>query len=509
MNLRLLCRFLLPVALVCAQARAAERPKIEISLASADRHLAKLPPQDPWERNPDASTLAWGESHLLHALVDLYEATGDAKYLAEVARRGDRLLAHRDDRRGVADGSGKIRPAWSMASKYVVAEGAIRDAAGREVARLRSTRSAQNNQTKVELAPDAEAPGRYRLTVSNSHFRRTERWTGLDLAQVAVAVNAERQPLPTRPGEVDGKPSALLTWQPVAGATGAVPAQTVQLRPIPLAFMGYLGVIYHPLVRLADHVRKHPALAELAPAAARFVAAAEESYADADARLWREGPAAGEGYYLTCERGESFPYDNVGQPFNFLGRHAATQFALARLTGKAAYRERAEKLVRLFVNRLRHDPKSDLYVWHYWYEPVTTTGWSAEKSPSFNLPNQPRAPAIEDVSHGALDIAMVVAAAEAGVVIGPTELGRFARTLLVNVLNPGRTGIRPRVDGSGKDYPDYFPALSVWLDLAAADPAVYREIRRTVETGGPDHLQLIAALLKWERRLGAAGATPR
>ena len=60
---------------------------VDLSVARADVLLARLPAGDPWEKTPDGSTLAWGESHLLHALVDLYEATGEAKYLAEVARR--------------------------------------------------------------------------------------------------------------------------------------------------------------------------------------------------------------------------------------------------------------------------------------------------------------------------------------------------------------------------------------------------------------------------------------
>jgi hypothetical protein len=217
------------------------------------------------------------------------------------------------------------------------------------------------------------------------------------------------------------------------------------------------------------------------------------------------GPGTDEGYYLCCERGESFPFDNVPEPFNYLGRHTAAQLALHRLTGRPEYRERAVRMARLFRNRLKHDAERDLYTWNYWYEPVTSTGWSPANSPSLNLINYPPVAAVEDISHGVLDLALVLSAHAAGEVFDDQDVRRLANTLLVHVLNPARTGVRRRVDGSGGEYPDYFPALAGWLELAGATPAVYLEIRRTVANGGPENLPLIAALLKWERRTLSSG----
>ncbi len=476
----------------------------DISPKRADELIARLPAGDPWIKTPDASTLAWGESHLMHAFVDLYEATGDAKYLAEVAHRGDRLLTHRDDRRGIADGSGHVRPAWSMASKYVVAEGALADAAGRTVITLRSTPTAYNNLTKIVVEP--AAGGRFSIHVSNAQFKREERFADLSLdpEDARFVEKNVNTPKPTHSAKAGtfSEHSNLLRATVVETRGESLAAQRLTLRPIPLAFMGYLGVIYHPMLRFAEIVKGDVRHAALVPAADRFVTAAAESYADASRRLWREGPAAGEGFYLTCEPGESFPFDNVGLPFNYLGRHTAAQLALHRLTGRAEYRERAEKMARLFQRRLKLDVTADLYVWNYWYEPITTTGWTPANSPSRNIPNYPPAAAIEDISHGVLDIALVVSAREAGLVFDDSDLRRFARTLLTHVLNPARTGVNRRVDGSGGEYPDYLPALAGWLALSAADAAVYRDIRRTVETSGRDDLALVAALLKWERRLG-------
>ena len=469
--------------------------------AHADALIARLPAEDPWLKRPDGSTLAWGESHLLHALVDLFEATDDPRYLEEAARRGDQLLAHRDDRRGARDGSGQSRPAWSMADKYVVAEGTLPDSAGQPALQLRSIRSSHNHLTRIEVVP--EAGGRFTLKLANDQFRRTEEFAGLSLDPqdarfVTKAVNAPLTGRATRPGHHTHHSALVFVTIP----PGAKPPAggSITLRPIPLAFGGYVGVIYHPLLRLAELVRARPELAPLRPAADRFVQAAEESYADLARRLWRDGPGPGEGFYLSCERGESFPYDNIGLPMNYLGRHTATELALHRLTGRPEYRARAERMARLFQRRLKHHTRHDLYSWLYWYEPATE-GWKPEQSPSVNTPYLPPNRAVEDVSHGVLDVALAVSAAQAGVVFERRDLERFARTLLHNVLTPARDGVRRRVDGTGDPFPGFLPALAGWLELSVADPAVYREIRRTLETTRTAELTVVAAVLKWERRL--------
>lgn len=476
-----------------------------LTLAHAEALVARLPAGDPWERIPDGSTLAWGEAATLHALLDLFEASGDGRYLADVARRGDRLLTHRDDRRGVVDGSGKSRPAWSMGSRYAVAEAVLVDAAGAPALRVRSAPNNFNDQTRLEVV--AESRARFTLRVSNAHFRREETFAGLSLdpadTRFAVRVVNSSEPFATpRAGSGTG-PSQLVRVEVASGGRVPPDAQSLMLRPIPLAFNGYLGVIYHPLMRFAERVRGIPGDAALTAAAGRFVVAAEESYADLHRRLWRDGPGEGEGTYLTCEPGESFPYDNVGLPFNFLGRHTAVELALHRLTGRAEYRDKATRMTQLFLRRLRRDVARDLYTWNYWYEPITTTGWRPPDGPSRNIPWLKPIAIVEDISHGALDIALVVEAHRAGVLVTETDLLRFARTLRLNVLTPDRSSVLRRVDGQGGVHADYVPALAGWLELAGSDPEVYREIRRVAEAVQTSDLGLIAALLKWERRLSA------
>ncbi len=478
---------------------------IEVSRTRADMLISKLPKSDPWDARPDGSALAWGEAATLETLVDMYEATDDPAYLKEVARRGDRMLTHRDDIRGVSDGSGKSRPAWSMGLKYVVAKGELRDVLGNISINIRSTTYANNNLTIVELIPDAKI-GRFSLKITNSFWKRNESYTNLSINPnddrfIEKIVNDPLSPYSTRAGDFSEIKSNLIRVQ-VKGSTAPV-AQNITLDPITLAYTGYLGIIYHPLLRLAELAKQKSELAELRPAAKRFIKAAEESYRDATARLWRNGPNQGEGYYLTCERGESFPADNVGQPINFLGMHTSSQLALYRLTGKREYLERSEKMARLLKNRLQYNQDSDLYVWTYWYEPMTTIGWKPEDMLSSNVMIYKGSPNVEDSSHGVLDIAMVTAANRAGIVFTKEDVLRFSNTLLKNVILPDRSGIRRAVDGKGGDHAAFFPILHGWLELAAFNPEVYQEIRKTYLNRAEENLAFTAELLRWERKMKA------
>lgn len=255
----------------------------KISVQRAKEILKKLPQGDPWEKTRDASALSWGEAPTLQALVDLYEATRDKQYLLELISRGDRLLGHRDDKRGVADGSGKIRPAWSMGSKYVAANGKLLDEGGTPFIELRSTPSSNNNLTSIKVIL-ADKPSRFSLAVTNEFYKRNETFSDLSLdpaddRYVEKIVNDPLSPYSARAGDYTEKSNLIRVIKVNGKAKPA--AQTIQLTSIPLAYMGYLGIIYDPLMRFAEIVKKDPKLARMLPAADRFIQAAEESYRDA------------------------------------------------------------------------------------------------------------------------------------------------------------------------------------------------------------------------------------
>lgn len=474
--------------------------KVLVTRERADELLAIAGTTDPWTKRPDGSTIAWAEASALESLMDMYEATGDRRYLDEASMRSNRTLSRRDDKRGVKDGSGKSRPGWSMGLKYVVAAGQLNDAAGRPVITIKSTPSAYNDSTKVEIIP--AGTDRFTIKVYNNHYKRYETFTGLSLSKtddrfIEKIVNDPMSPYGAKSGEYTDK-SNLIRVKVTGAAQPA--AQLVYLKPVPLAYMGYMGIIYNPMLRFAEAVRKDPKLNDLVPAANYFIRSAEESYADAN-RLWRNGHNQGEGYYVTCERGESFPADNVGQPINFLGMHTSAQLALYRLTGKKEYLERSEKMSRLLKNRLKYDQQGDLYVWTYWYEPMTTKGWTPEDNLSANVMQYKAAYNIEDTSHGTLDIAMVMAANRAGIVFDDIDVKRFTNTFLKNVILPDHSGLRRKVDGEGDEHLPYFNALHGWLELAEKNPDVYHAIRHAYINKGQENPAFCAALLKWEKKL--------
>ncbi|HZP84503.1 MAG TPA: hypothetical protein VFB21_22905 [Chthonomonadaceae bacterium] len=65
------------------------------------------------EEQNKGGELAWGESYLLMAYMDMYRATGDADYLRHLVAHFDRVLKNRDDVLGKADAfAGKPLAGW-------------------------------------------------------------------------------------------------------------------------------------------------------------------------------------------------------------------------------------------------------------------------------------------------------------------------------------------------------------------------------------------------------------
>ena len=499
--MRLLCLVPLLVAFLLSAPRALA---VEITVERADALLAERD-VDPWERSKDASVLAWNEAYVIDALLDLHEATGDAKYLDEFVCRADRILSHRDDARGFADASGKVHKRWSIGTKYTVAEAVLVDAAGRASIRLRSTPSANNHVTKVRVEPADD--GAFTLRVSNKVWKRTETLEGL-----SVEPSSERHfprrvnhdaPLPKPPAATDSAgPSLLLRATPGGESVAPPVAQEVTLTPLWHAHVGYVGILYHPMLKFALRVKGDASLSRFRSAADRYVAAAEESYAEIR-DYWRDGPGDGEGYYIGAQRGGPAPYDNVPQAMNYQAKQACSELALHQLTGKPVYLDHATRIGRLLKNRLEHRADGDLYVWKYWYEPLTT-GWTRENSPSDHYPVHAPYDVMEDASHATLEVGMITALADAGVVFDAADVRRVANTFLRNVAQQDRGGFNAYVDGTDGPAEYQNAAVFGWLPLAAADREVYAVCREIYVKRGKDDLKSVARLLKWERVLRAA-----
>lgn len=474
----------------------------KVNIERADELYSNFFKEDSWKKTPDAATLAWGESYTLQALVDLFEATQNRKYLEEVAFRGKRLLSYRDDRRGIKDGSGVSRPGWTTNGDFVVAVGCLTDKKGRQVVCLRSTTFDYNNSTQVRIRPASY--GRFNMEVFNDRKNRTEIFDDLSLdpsdqRYIEKIVNDPMAPINARPGKYFEKSHLLRTTKIYPGSILDT-ALEITLTPVPIAFMGYAGIIYEPLMRFAEIVKKTDALSDLLPVASDFIIAAEETYKDAAARLWRNGPNKDEGYYLCSEKGESFPWDNVGLPFNFLAKHVSTELSLFRLTGRVEYVERSSKMIRFFKNRLQYDPGNNAYIWDYWYEPVTTTGWTQSDSISENMQFLKPFSGPEDVSHAALTVSFVEAGYTMGIGFDAVDLKRFANTLTHNIL--GKSEFLCSADVAGKGNGNaYFLQVYHYLFLSKADPLVYDLIYNAYSNSDGESLPFLASLLKWKNRM--------
>jgi hypothetical protein len=190
------------------------------------------------------------------------------------------------------------------------------------------------------------------------------------------------------------------------------------------------------------------------------------------------------------------PYDNVGEPFNYLAKHACAELALHQLTGKPRYKDHAVRIATLLKNRLELRD-GDRYVWKYWYEPLTT-GWKRADDVSDHYPSHLPYAVAEDSSHATLDIAMVLAMHEAKLVFDDRDVQRFANTFLKNVVNRTRDGFNAAVDGGGNGG-DRFESAAVygWVPLTSADPAVYDACRDVYLNRGREDFKSVARLLRW------------
>lgn len=471
----------------------------KINIERADNLYNKHFKEDVWKKTPDAATLAWGESYTLQALVDLYSATKNRSYLDEIAFRGKRLLSYRDDRRGIKDGSGESRPGWTTNGDFVVAEGRLVDKNRQPVILLRSTTFDYNNSTQVKISPTSNR--RFNMKVFNDRKNRIEMFNDLSLdpsdhRYIEKVVNDPMAPINAKPGKYFEK-SHLLRVTKVYPGRELDTLHEITLTPIPIAFMGYAGIIYDPLMQFAEIVRSTESLSDLLPVVSDFITAAEETYKDAASRLWRKGSNKDEGYYLCSEKGESFPWDNIGLPFNFLAKHVSTELALYRLTGHVEYLERSTKMIHFFKNRLQYDEKNDAYVWDYWYEPVTTTGWTQADSISENMQFLKPFSGPEDVSHASLTISFVEAGYKMGIGFNEIDMNRFANTLINNIL--GKTDLLCSADVAGKgDGKGYFPQVYYFLFLSKVNTVVYDLIYSAYFSSNIESFPFLTALLKWE-----------
>jgi hypothetical protein len=416
----------------------------------------------------------------------MFEATGDRRYLEKFVAHGDRVLARRDDMRGVTDDRGRSLPAWRTANPYTVGSAVLADAGGRPVLELRSALPAAS-RSSVTVVPGT-APGSFRLDLSNS--ARVNQITSPcgppkpapaasydnltmrrgDPSYAVDAVNAAFGASPMLATARDARADPTVDAQPALG--------TFAFRSLPYVHPVHTGQITFPLARFVRLVRERPELASVpryARAADRYLEAAQQAVAvhDPDWRI----TADGQGSYA-FPRGAPVRFDGADAPLNQSLAMGRTLYELALVTGRPDYAAKVVALARSFRGDLVPDPRGS-YVWSYaWRRSAVFLGWTLANRPSDHTLWFDGFRSAEDTGHGWIDVAFAVATLSRPVgppVFTESDIAALAATFTRNLATVDPSGaptVWDHVDGTGC-VGVYDAIAAAWMPLAAWDPAVF------------------------------------
>jgi hypothetical protein len=380
----------------CADHGAAAEPDAAASLspALADRARAAIAALDRRDnyRSADSSTLAWGESSILTSYYWMYEATRDPAWLDRIVRRVDVILSN------LSPGE-EIGPGWRT-TRYSVA--------------LVEASAAQGNTSHAAIRPDPariygiatahQVTGHaYEIEISPQNTMEIRDSTsGERIAAMALPADGRITQIAAIVLVIEGKP------QP--GDRFIVRTQAPKL----MEYVVHDGMILTPIALFCAAVHNDGSLAPAyGEAARRYLEIMETQLFPKWEPYWRDLPDGGGAYTAQNDPAQRFPGATL--PHNQYLALGRTCVALYRITGKALYRERAEKMARFFKRNLRLVGQH--YEWNYW---DYAGPWDEEAR---------RMAHVEDTSHGHIDIGFVVDAYDAGMVFDREDMERFARTV--------------------------------------------------------------------------------
>lgn len=247
------------------------------------------------------------------------------------------------------------------------------------------------------------------------------------------------------------EPDGYTGWPKPAGAsTSAVPDFSTD------NMLGEaMGLL--PVVRMADTIRKTPALQEKYGGKAReYLALAEQTFEKWDARgCWREVEHGGlwvvppfgldpktekwtEGY----ERRKT---DGFSHPANKQNLIAGWLIAMHDVTKKPVYRERAAQWARQMKARMRLRENGKYYVWNYW-DPAGPWDYQPDGSAKHWIGVHPNGGYYE------IDVEGIVTAYEHGLVFTKAEIDRLIATNRDFMWNGKVAGAAfQRIDGGEPD----------------------------------------------------------
>jgi len=212
-----------------------------------------------------------------------------------------------------------------------------------------------------------------------------------------------------------------------------------------------------PLVMMAGEILKTPALqANYRATAESWLRLAGQTFEKWDARgCWRDVPAGGlwvvpdwgmdlktgnwtEGYAQRATNGFSNPDNKQNQIARWL-------LALADVTQKPVYRERAEKWFRLMKSRMKTREDGKYFVWNYW-DPAGPWDYQADGSTRHWVGVHPNG------GYYAADLEGIVAAFEHGLVFSQADIQKLIATNRDFMWNQQLGGAKfQRIDGGQPD----------------------------------------------------------
>ncbi|HEU68906.1 MAG TPA: hypothetical protein ENN53_06820, partial [Candidatus Acetothermia bacterium] len=276
--------------------------------------------------------IVWNQAQFMESLINMFELTGDTRYIEIFARHADHVMRTRDDHAGRPDSFGELRKGWQTGGYYTLGLPLVLpDEDGQPALEVQGVRRAGNNHTTVEVPTEGNA--RFTVVIRND-FRRSEpvveRFDNLSLDTVEGVVNAQLCP------ESWIRVRVLGTSPPAPGIYHLSQTYTVVLHEL------HTPIIAVPFLRFADLVFRTSGLDEYRETAIAYVKAMEESLADY-AASWREDE---EGAFLIFEPSGAFWCSGFPVPYNGLSANGRLLLWLWRTSGKQEYLNMAVAVAR-------------------------------------------------------------------------------------------------------------------------------------------------------------------
>jgi len=460
---------------LCVTAGVAAQPaRAPLSGAFAERVKAAVTAFDRSEgyKSADSGDLAWGESYVLSAYYWMFEATGDSAWLDRIVRRADVIFAN------LSPGDDGF-PGWRT-TRYSVALVDVSRAPGNASPAI--VRGDPARIYDIETAHRVTGHA-YELRIGDSGtVEITDTTTSQRVASVELAPDG-------RLTQMSGV-SLIIEGKPQPGDRFIIKTQA----PKAFEYVVHDGMILTPIAQFCAAVLDGGSLERRYGAAARrYLQVIETQLLPKWEPYWRDLDG-GAGVYVAQddpahrEPGASLPHNQ----YLALGR---TYIALYRLTRKPAYREHIAKMARFFKRSLRL--VGGHYEWNYW-------DYTGPRDDEMR-----RMAAVEDSSHGTIDIGFAIDAYDAGIVFDRADMQRFARTVTEAMWNSSEE--QPRV-GARINSPKGEAVQSLdWVRLGRFSPTVRRIMMRMMESSpnlyGPQATAAAQALamerVGWPRRAGS------